>query len=196
VKPATRQALLAALLEAGFLVLGVVLAFAVNEWREAREDRDRAEAALVSVVEELRSNRDAVAEARQYHVGLLTRLRALRGEGKEPTIRDFPNGFIAPATPFRTAWESAADTGALADLPYDTVLRLSRLYAEQDRYVDQAQTAGEVIYAELLDVGGFGIVEKHAQLPFFIATFSFREEQLIASYDAALEWLEAEKEQP
>lgn len=190
-KPATRQALLAALLEAGFVVLGVVLAFAVNEWRQAREDRDRAEAALASVVEELRSNRQAVAEAREYHVGLLNRLQALRGEGEEPTIADFPKGFIAPATPFRTAWESAADTGALADLPYDTVLRLSRLYAEQDRYAHQAQTAGEVIYAELLDIGGFGILQKHAQLPFFIATFSFREGELLASYDAALEWLAA-----
>ena len=188
-KPANRQAVLSALLEAGFVVLGVVLAFAVNEWREAAEDRNRAETALASVVEELRSNRQAVAEAREYHVGLLHRLQALRGEGEEPTIADFPNGFIAPATPFRTAWESAADTGALADLPYDTVLRLSRLYAEQDRYVHQAQTAGEVIYADLLDVGGLGIVEKHAQLPFFIGTFAFRERELLNSYDAALDWL-------
>lgn len=191
-KPANRQAVLSALLEAGFVVLGVVLAFAVNEWREAEEDREQAAAALDSVVEEVRSNRDAVAAAKEYHVGLLTRLRQVHEAGEEPTIGDFPQGFIAPATPFRTAWESAADTGALADLPYDTVLRLSRLYAEQDRYVHQAQTAGEVIYAELLDVGGFGIVEKHAQLPFFIATFSFRERELLNSYDAALEWLEAD----
>jgi hypothetical protein len=58
------------LLEAAFVVLGVVLALGANEWRKSYVDRRNAEAALASIREELQANRTVVGESFDYHGGM------------------------------------------------------------------------------------------------------------------------------
>ena len=182
----TREAIRNAIFEAFFVVLAVVLALAANEWRQGRAERRQARQAMASIVEELRSNREAVQESFAYHSGRLQRLRELEGEGSAPGLEEFPRGFISPAQVFQTAWDAAAETGALVHMEFATVLELSRLYARQERYERQEAVAGRIIYEELFRAGVGGVVANHANLMALIGTFSYRERQLLEFYDQTL----------
>ena len=179
-------ALRAAALEAGLVVFGVVLAFAANEWREHRARVARAEHALESILDELRTNRDAVEAARQYHAGLLAAIREAARTGVEPGIETFPRGFITPATVHRTAWESASATGALEALDLATLLKLSRVYEQQERYELQASQMGSLIYAELYRGGLAGILANYRNLAALVQAFAYREGELVALCDQTL----------
>jgi hypothetical protein len=190
-KNETRQAITAAVFEATLVVLGVVLAFAANEWREARAQREQGRQVLAAIVGELESNRAEVAASLEYHTGRLEMLRTEPGDGWEPAARDFPRGFIAAARVARTAWESASETGALVHLGFDVVHDLSDVYAQQQRYEVQAQAAGDIIYRELFHGGMEAILVNHSNLANLISTFVYREQQLLTVYDAALTSVDA-----
>ena len=175
-----------ALFEAVFVVLGVVLALAANQWRETRQQRQRVSVATNAIAAELRDNRTAVAEAFAYHSRILDSLRIVRAPSWRPSPFLFSRGFVSPAQLSSTAWQSAAAAGVVEHMPYQTVLKLSRTYANQGRYEHQAQSIGEVIYGELYRTGTQGITGNYRNLSNLIASFLYRERQLLAVYDSTL----------
>ena len=184
--PGGRGALRAAALEAGLVVFGVVLAFAANEWREHRAAVARAEHALSSIVEELRTNRDAVASSLAYHDGLLQAIGEAIGSGAAPGIQTFSRGFIAPATVYRTAWDSASATGALDAVDFALLLRLSRVYAQQGRYEQQSASIGPLLYGELYRGGMAGVLANYRNLSSLISAMKYRESELLVACEEAL----------
>lgn len=190
-KTTTREALRSALFEAAFVVLGVVLALAANEWRKSAERAERAEHALAGIVDELRTNREAVASALAYHQGLTATIRELSATSGSPDAATFSRGFVAPAAVYATAWESAAATGVLEDMDFGVVLDLSRLYAHQERYEVQARGVSSVIYGELYRGGTEAVVENYRNLASLIYSFAYRERELLDLYDRTLTELDA-----
>jgi hypothetical protein len=176
----------AAALEAGLGVLGVVLAFVANEWREHRAAVQRAEHAISSIVEELRVNREAVASSLEYHSGLLAAIEGARQSGVAPGIRTFSRGFISPARVYRTAWDSASATGALELVDYPTLLRLSRAYAQQGRYEAQSDSIGPLLYAEIYRGGTASVLANYLNLSALIRAFEYRERELLEVCDQTL----------
>jgi hypothetical protein len=176
-----------ALFEAFFVVLGVVLALAANEWREKRAEQAHAEHALEAITEELRTNRQAIVGARDYHEGRMTAIREAMTGGDALSPRNFPRGFVSPAQLFQTAWDAASETGALANLDFATVLALSRVYESQDRYEDQARMVGQLVYTRIFNEGMEAIVADAGNLASIISTFAYRERELLEHYDAVLE---------
>ncbi len=172
------------LLEAFFVVLGVVLALAANEWREYRNHRQHAAQALAGIREELDANRRAVDDALRYHLHLADTLRLFlaQPDGRPPT---FSRGFTDPATMLSTAWETANATDAVSYMDYDDVLLLSRTYAGQRSYEQQKQNVGQLIYARLFDEGFQGVYGNLANLQTILMTFAYRECQLLESYAEA-----------
>jgi hypothetical protein len=189
--PRRGDAVRAALLEAGFVVLGVILALIANEWRQDVADRHRADVALTSMVDELEANRAAVAASHDYHANLLRELAA--ATAGPPPIQVFSQGFVNPAQVLSTAWDTASQTGALEHIPYATVLQLSAMYERQDEYRNQAHTIGPIIYGEMFRGGAQAIVENYRNLASIIQTFLYREAQLIAAYDTTLDLLRDER---
>lgn len=175
-----------ALFEAAFVVLGVVLALAANEWRQNRADIARANTALTEIVRELAANQQAVATALEYHRGLVNKIAQVADNSTTLRLRDFSSGFIAPAQVHRTAWSSAAEIGALTNMPYESVLVLSRVYAQQENYQQQAKSVGQIIYAELYRGGTSAIIANSDNLVNVLQTFAYREQQLLESYDTLL----------
>ncbi len=175
-----------ALFEAGFVVLGVVLALGANEWRQDRADQVHARNALAAITEELVSNRDAAAASQAYHDGLMQLTFGGKPDGAPITPRDFPRGYVNPATLFDTAWTAARETGAFTNLDYATVLRLSRMYAQQDRYELQSRSVAQLLYSKLLEQGHEGVLDNAQNLGSLIATFAYRERELVAHYDTLL----------
>lgn len=174
------------IVESVLIVFSVLLALALDSWREERGHRRQAATARLEILNELRANGDAVAESLQYHSGLLEALRALPADSSPPPPQLFSRGFVSAAQISRTAWDSASETGALAHLAYDDVLLFSRAYAQQERYSEQTRSIGQVIYAELFRGGHESIVSNHRNLATIIGTFVYRERQLLQRYDAIL----------
>ena len=135
---------------------------------------------------QVRSNRSALEEALSYHSALLDSLAAHQGQVWTPSPRLFTRGFVSPAHLSHTAWESASQTGALAHMQYATVLRLSRLYAQQDRYAEQTRSIAQILYSELYRGGPGAVVSNHRNLAAIIGTFRYRERQLLGVYDENL----------
>jgi hypothetical protein len=187
----TKDAIRSALFEAAFVVLGVVLALAANEWRQARADKHQSEQALATIFEELKTNRTAMSAALEYHSGLLDTLGGQHEEGWKPGLRVFRGGFIAPAKTSRTAWETASETGAFPKTDFTIVKELSNVYAQQDRYEDQARKVGEIIYGELFRGGAKSVADNYRNLASIIATFKYREMEMLAEYDEAIASLES-----
>ena len=180
-----RETLGSAAFEATFVVLGVVLALAANEWREARIHREEGESAKLAIVNELQQNRRLLDSSRAYHARLTSGIFAA-----PPTQTFSPdyfrNGFIMPAQVSSTAWEVASETGALAHIPYDQVLAISQVVAMQRRYDAMSVSTGQLIYSELYRIGPAGMVTNARNLAAIIGAFSYRERLLITQIDSTL----------
>lgn len=180
------------LLEAFFVVMGVVLALAANEWRQHRADARRAHTALEAIGEELEANREAVAQSLAYHFQLDDTLRAFARQASpdaHPDARTFARGFVAPASVLTTAWETAAATDAIGHMPYSRVVQLNRVYEQQRKYEAQAEVVGQIIYQQLFSQGFDQMLRHYRNLNTIVGTFWYRECQLLETYDTALDAL-------
>jgi hypothetical protein len=181
-----RDVIRPALFEATFVVFGVVVALAANEWREARANRRDAAVALADITGEVRFNRAAVQAALGYHSGLLESLGRRPDSLGAPDMRTFSRGFVAPAQLSAAAWGVAGETGVTRHIEYAIVLRLSQAYALQRTYEDQARSFGQVLYGEMYRSGPQAIAANYRHLASIIRAFSYRERQLLATYDSTL----------
>jgi hypothetical protein len=182
-KQATKQMLKSAAFESSFVVLGVVLALAANEWRNDYQIRQETLKTLESIHRELAENRKLVAQSQDYHQSKLLKLNKLESE---PDIREFEKGFISPARISDVAWRAASETGALKNVAYEELLNLSKLYKAQSDYVYQSKNIGNIIYQKLFDGGHQAMLGNYKNLSMIIATMSYREYELLQLYDSAL----------
>jgi hypothetical protein len=128
------------LLESTLIVASILLAFALNRWWEARQDRLLADRALGTFAQEIAQNRDNLLRVMPYHQGLHDLFASLSTAGTIRTFEDVREleGFdgFQPAFLTTTAWHTAIATGALVHMDYDIVRELSALYTFQDRYTE------------------------------------------------------------
>lgn len=184
-----RLTLRSAFFEAVFVVFGVVLALAANEWRQKANANQMAQEALGSIVAELKTNQNLIADSQQYHQAQVGKLVGMMKDNKVPTMDDYPRGFINPAWVTDTAWTVAQETGVLADMDYNTVLVLSATYESLERYEKQSDMVGQKIYGELFDGGAESLAANPKNLMNIIYTFIYREEQLKAGLQETLQTL-------
>lgn len=175
-----------AIFQAVLVVLGVMLGLAVTEWQANAREQDEAQHALSGIIEEIGANRTAVVEARTYHQDKLAAMVEAQKSNTKLDFRTFDRGFVAPAQVSSAAWTSASEVGALAHLPFDEVLSLSKVYAQQSAYMQQQATVSSVIYNEIFARGTEGMLDHAAGLRSIISTFQYREQQLEAAYAAAI----------
>jgi len=167
------------------VLLGVALALAANAWWEHRRDENRAAQALASIEIELRTNRDQVQSALDYHNEKLELLQAWDASAP-PSPREFSRGFVSPARVLRSAWDTAGASEALIKIDYEVLLTLSRAYAGQEAYEVQSRMVGDIIYRTIFDRGMTGLLEEYRNLASIIATFAYRERQMIEMFDETL----------
>lgn len=137
------------LVESVLIVASVLLALAVDEWSEQRDEREAAEVAVQSIRAELVENRRNVARARSNHLAMRDSLAAYVAMRQAPPARLYLAGIFNPGLVHSTAWESAREAGAMDQMPYDLVLALSRIYDRQGRYQDLADGLVQGIMADI-----------------------------------------------
>jgi hypothetical protein len=128
------------LLDSALIVFSILLAFALNGWWQAHQDRQLAEKALTSIEIEIAQNRSNVLAVMPYHQRLHKLIAGLSAAGSIRTFEDVRGleGFdgFQPAFLTTTAWSTAINTGALNHMDYELVNELSAVYAFQERFAE------------------------------------------------------------
>jgi hypothetical protein len=180
----------ALLLESALIVSSILLAFALNGWWEARQERRLAARALASFEQEVRQNRANLLAVMPYHRDLHALFSAMSVAGTVRTFEDlrYLDGFDGwqPPVLTSTAWSTAIATGALAHLDYDTVREISSLYALQERFLRHSDGTFLTAPGALTDTN-IGATVISAEIHLTDLTNASRD--MIAAYDHLLEWL-------
>ena len=127
--------------EAGLIVLGLVGALLVDEWRTARERTARVRSALASIRAELESNRTAIADAITNHQTVIAKLREASGTGEvyQGSIISNP-GFSG------VAWGAARDGAITNDIDHLTLVTLGHAYTALSDYMDDRRVFTNYLY--------------------------------------------------
>jgi len=134
--PATSDWLPRVLFESFLIVISILVALALDEWRETRQNDETIRQALISFASEIRQNRARIEDAAPFNLGLLNVLEQRHAEGDIAGVDDFVNMIesYSPVVLQSTAWETALATGSLAKMNYEMVSALSLTYSLQNRY--------------------------------------------------------------
>lgn len=185
--------LLPILLEALFVVFGVVLALLANEWRQERELEAKASTALAGIRAEIDANRAEIETAFQYHRERMATVgRHLQSGSDEPLPEQvFDRGYIYASTLRSDAWHAAVNTDAISHFDYAQVLEISRLYAEQARYEKQSDHLAPMIYRTILEDGRGAMLQHPRRLLTLVGMMAYREEALLNAFEETLASLDA-----
>ncbi|HWM89476.1 MAG TPA: hypothetical protein VN493_01775 [Thermoanaerobaculia bacterium] len=133
-RPRLREKLPELLLEAVSVVFAVLLALAVDEWRETRSRNALAARARASILEEIRNNESELRNTQDNN-------RALLRQVEEALLQILQKRDMALQFHFEIAllssasWNTAQMTQAANFLDFDWVRRVSNVYELQGLYV-------------------------------------------------------------
>jgi hypothetical protein len=124
------------LFESALIVVSILVALGLDEWRENRQDAEVIRHALSSFLSEVEQNQNRVEDAAPFNQGLRNVLYSHYLEDDIDSLDDFVSMLesYSPAVLQSTAWETALATGSLAKMDYKVVSALSLTYSLQNRY--------------------------------------------------------------
>src|SRR5688572_18914438 len=130
------------LIEALFTLVAVVLAFAVEEWREERELDGLAAEARSAMLQEVRRNRDELIESKQETTHSIAALETWLEQAGQPEPAALPDPAVKLelALLSNAAWRAAQSTEASRRMDYTWLLQISQTYELQAVY-QEAQAA-------------------------------------------------------
>lgn len=123
--------------ESVLIVVSVLLAFGLNEWRMQRADRELARNVVDGLYKEIDANRELLETMQAQHVQLAEAIASLAPESLDGrpafvvVAQNRVDGGSLINPPAEAAWQTALSTGALRLLDYETVSILSRIYLGQ-----------------------------------------------------------------
>ncbi|MEM1054200.1 MAG: hypothetical protein AAGI52_01635 [Bacteroidota bacterium] len=126
--------------QAVLIVFGVVVGLALNEWREGQAERARTDRVLAALADEIRENRDGVAETAAYYGEMAQaalRIEASRGSDA-PLDLGSVEGYRGDTGPslLRGAYDAAIATGALLNVEIGLATKLASVYSFQEAFAE------------------------------------------------------------
>lgn len=191
--------------ESALIVIGIILGFLVNEWREDLQLEQKADLAMDRILQELELNREAVANVLPYHEQIAGDLRDLLTDPpKEPFIDTFLQKVategVGDLLLLDTAWQTANSRDSLAPFDFSAVQRLADVY-------DLAETGPQTSWIMIITF--FSDKEMYApdtdaillrRMSFAYDTLVMQERALLQRYDWVLEdirqWDEPQAPEP
>jgi len=164
-------------IEMVLISLGVFLALMGEQWRESTHRQAQAEDALRRFRTEIAANRRAVEAVKDYHVVLLSQLKAyVAADPKTRKPNEVQIQGLQPAFFEHTAWDLALATQALADVESDLAFRIARVYDLQATYGALTLSILQTIYLKPL-------TENVEALVWYYGDIALWEPRLLAMYD-------------
>jgi len=195
-----REWLARAAFEATLILIGLLGAFALDEWQDARAREARVEALLAAIHAELDANLRQHEGASAYNSEVAERIWNEANKGVEVVPQSaYPNGLFVGPELTSAAWVTAQNDAALSDVPIERVLMLARVYEMQRTYVDDFNTLLNNMYALLLQSDNNLRVDGLAQplrIGGVLRDYAGRGRRLLEQYRAALAELGDESPAP
>jgi hypothetical protein len=174
------------LLEAASVVFALLLAFAVDRWREEQSHREMAARARGTIVAELRANRD---ELKGTHHGNAEVLATVKREIEE-IRRSEPRSLTTTVHLSQlsaAAFQAAQATQAIQFIDFDWLVRVGRVYELQRTYgLAQDAALEEVGIAGAVLAGGEPPLRVMERVRGRIETSQQLAEGLLKAYDEAI----------
>lgn len=126
------------IIEGLLVVLSVLLALALNSWRESRANQRLAERALQEVVDEVQTNCAQINKVQQYHQSV--------ANGEQDPL-GIQIGFLR-----NDAWDIAKTSGAASHLDYELVSEIGEISAHQSDHRSLVQAYTEALFTNALQV--------------------------------------------
>ena len=122
--------------ESALIVVSILVALGLDEWREDRTNAAVIRHALSSFALEIQQNKARVEDAAPFDQGLRNVLSSHYANSDIASVDEFVSMMesYSPAVLQSTAWETALATGSLAKMQYELVSALSLTYSLQNRY--------------------------------------------------------------
>lgn len=140
----TPEWLLRVSIESLLIVLSILLALAVDEWREGRSNETLADQSLQIFAQEIEHNLAMLRDVVPYHMGLQQVVGQMAAEPERVAeVHSIMEG-LQPTVLHNTAWETALATGAFRHMDVTTVSFLSRMYSMQQHFRDQTTRRPEL----------------------------------------------------
>ena len=172
------------IIEVFSVVLAVLFALGVNEWRTNLANQELAFNALAYILIEIESNKQEVEESVREHQSVRAQLEEaleLENEGTPTPVRfGYSHSVLG-----NTAWQSTLATQAVRFLDFETVKELSELYELQLVYADH----GKSVFSEMGSVAYHkeGVTRAFLKANLFNVQVSLNiEESLVEGYDEFL----------
>jgi hypothetical protein len=129
--------------ESALIVVSILVALGLDEWRENRQNAEVIRHALSTFLSEVQQNKARVEDSAPFNEGLRNVMHSHYLEDDIESVDDFVSMLesYSPAVLQSTAWETALATGSLAKMDYNLVAALSLTYSLQGRY-QQANRSG------------------------------------------------------
>jgi hypothetical protein len=133
-----------ALFESALIVVSIVAALAVNEWRDRRDLEEQVRAARVAFAHEIRSNNESLVSEKTgvpYHKRLLVRYReisarpTLTAADLQPIYDEFGGG-VNMLRLREAVWRSLSGGDVLRRLEQRDLFLLARIYRQQEEIDD------------------------------------------------------------
>lgn len=124
------------ILEIFAIVIGVIIGFAVNEWRENRNNQKIAENALINIATEMAHNHRQVESNYYYYTHIVEQIDSLYQIMPEKVMNMHGyelEGWSGAQPPMlrSSAYQMVLMTGIIKDFPYDTANELANIYNVQ-----------------------------------------------------------------
>ena len=103
------------------IVAGVLIALAVDEWNEDRQNQNRATNAIENVSSELQENLKILNIIHPNNVAVMSALF-------DSTEGDANQNFLPGVQLQETAWQTMINTGVSAYIPYDDLYEIGAIY--------------------------------------------------------------------
>jgi hypothetical protein len=191
-EPSGRQWLRGGIRDVSLLFLGALLALAADTWRDSHQRANRVAGALASIRAELVANTDEVSRARTRHIHVVDTLLFYSQRHMVPDSTVYLGGIFNPGRVTSTAWESARETGVLADMDYRIVLKVAPAYEAQERYRALSEAVNESIIIDMRRDGVATVFrDRFAQFIPLARDFANRERTLANRYGDALAHLDS-----
>ncbi len=140
------------LIESLFIVMALLGALAIDEWREERQKKELAEIAEKAVVEEMKENREQLDSRQVSHKAMLEELKKnMERWKKDSTDKPEFDFNYSMALLSGAAWDSARMTQSVQYMPLKRVSNYSKIYHfqqvfidNQNHLIDKVMTLGEL----------------------------------------------------
>ena len=127
--------------EAALIVLGLVGALLLDEWRDDRATTRRVETALASIRNELDTNRRMLLKYIADNEEIMGRLQEANTTGRPyegPVMRNFQISAVA--------WAAARDAGITNEIDHEVLMALGRAYDALSGQVDERSVFRDYLY--------------------------------------------------